>query len=119
MEYVARWFTAFLFTVAVEVPIATTFLRGKEPFPVWRRFVLALAAQCASHPAVWVVYPELPIPYWTMIVIAETWAFGSETVLYAALGRGVSWRRAAGVSLVANGLSYGIGLLLQTWGWLR
>jgi hypothetical protein len=102
MQLVLQWLAAFALTVAIEVPIASVLLRG----PRGRRVVLALVAQCASHPAVWFIFPELPVRYRVMLILAESWAVLSESAIYALLGDGVSWRRAFGVSLLANTASY-------------
>lgn len=111
--YTMRWLQAFLFTVAVEVPIVVLLLRSTGK-PMWRLVVLALVAQCASHPAVWFVFPTLGLRYWNMIVIAEAWAVLSETFIYFGLNEKTSVPRAFGVSLFANALSYGFGLASQT-----
>lgn len=109
MDLVLHWLVAFALTVAIEVPLATALLRG----PYRRRVTLAVVAQCASHPAVWFIFPELPLRYPIMLVVAESWAVLSEAAIYALLGDGVSPRRALGVSLLANAASYLASLLLR------
>jgi hypothetical protein len=111
LDFVLRWLVAFGVTVAVEVPIVTLLL-PRAGRPRGRRVALALVAQAASHPAVWFVFPELPLRYAALIALAESWAVLSEAAIYRALGDGVGWRRAFGVSLLANGASYLVSLLL-------
>ena len=116
-QYVLRWLSAFLFTATLEIPIVVALLRqtGK---PLARRFAMALTAQVASHPAVWFVFPALGMSYWKMIVVAECWAVLSETAIYFGLTEGLRLRRAFFVSLLANSVSYGLGLLSQrVWEW--
>jgi hypothetical protein len=111
--YVVAWFKAFLFTAALEVPFVVWAYRNVAPrVPAPRRSVVALFAQLASHPLVWFVIPTLTTSYRATLVVAESWAVLSETVLYAAiLGGGT--RRAFAVALLANMLSFGLGLLLR------
>jgi hypothetical protein len=109
MELVLRWLAAFALTLAIEVPLATLLLPG----PRRRRITLAVVAQCVSHPAVWFVFPELPLSYRMMLVVAESWAVLSEAAVYALLGDGVSPRRALGVSLLTNATSFLASLLLR------
>jgi hypothetical protein len=109
MELVRQWLIAFLLTVAIEAPIVTLLLRG----PLRRRIPLAVVAQLASHPAVWFVFFALPLRYTTALVLSESWAVLSEATIYALLGDNVSWRRALGVSLLANTASYLASFLLR------
>lgn len=110
--YTMRWLSAFLFTAAVEVPVVILLLRSTGK-PVWRLLILAIVAQCASHPAVWFIFPTLGLKYWNMILVAESWAVLSETVIYFGLNDKVKLSRALLVSLFANGMSYGFGLASQ------
>lgn len=102
MGFVLRWLTAFAFTLAVEVPLAAWLLRRGR---ARRRVALAVVAQCVSHPAVWFIFPELGLRYGLMVALAESWAVLSEAAVYAALGDGVTLRRALAVSLAANAAS--------------
>lgn len=115
MIYVAAWFKAFLITVAVELLVAWPLLRREEPSG-GRRAGLIVFAQLASHPAVWFIFPELRIQWASVILLAETWAVLSETAFYALAFRELSPRRAFGVAALANGASYGLGLLLRQLG---
>ena len=116
-SYVLRWLSAFLFTVALEVPIVAWLTRPTQK-NLGRRVALAVCAQCASHPAVWFIFPTLGLKYWNMIMLAECWAVLSETLIYFGLNEKLSLRRALLISLCANGLSYGLGFASQRfWGW--
>lgn len=112
MSYVTAWAKAFALTAAIEIPIAATlFHRSGEP--VWRRSALVFYANLASHPAVWFIFPALGMPFPRMVLAAEIWAFLSEAIFYWLVFRREDPRRAAGVSLLANGASFGLGLILR------
>ena len=106
------WFTAFVLTVIVEVPIATYFLRKSEPDTL-RRAVLIILANLATHPVVWYVITQLLL-VGTMgyVLVAETWAIGAEAVFYAVAVRGLPARRAIAISLAANAASFLTGRLV-------
>jgi hypothetical protein len=111
VTYVEAWARAFALTAAVEVAVAAPLLRASEPSR-WRLAGLVFFAQLASHPAVWFVFPELSDDYGRQVAMAEAWAVLSEAVFYV-LALRASWRRALGVSLVANAASVAVGLLLR------
>ena len=118
MDLVIAWAKAFLLTVLVEIPIASFALR-RDDRSVSRRAVLVFFASLATHPAVWFIFPRLPLTYPEMILAAETWAVVIEGVFYAFVFRGVEPWRAAGISLLANGSSFGFGLLVRAYtGWV-
>jgi hypothetical protein len=106
------WFTAFLLTVVVEVPIVTFLLRRFEPTRP-RLLILIVFANLASHLAVWFVFTQLllvgTVEY---LVGAEGWAVAAEALFYWAAFRGLSARRAIVVSLAANAASFLIGQLV-------
>jgi hypothetical protein len=138
MEYVIAWSRAFAFTAAIEIVIAALlFTRvlgvafGEEaraddnprPAAGWARVARLVAlifyANLASHPAVWFVFPNLGMSYSTMVLAAELWAVASEAIFYSLVFTNVRLDQAAGVSLVANGGSFGLGLLVRAWtGWV-
>lgn len=115
---VIAWAKAFFLTVLVEIPIASFVLRDLDRS--WaRRAVLALFASLATHPAVWFIFPRLDLTYPQMIAAAETWAVVIEAVFYGFTFRGLEPWRAVGVSLLANGASFGTGLLVRAYtGWV-
>ena len=118
MSLVTLWFRAFLVTVLVETPIAAALLKPAEP-RLYRRAVLVLFANMASHPAVWFIFPELGLSYAPTLVLAEAWAVLSEALLYRLVFEKTGAVEALGISALANGASFGIGLLVRAaTGWL-
>lgn len=114
MTYVGLWARAFALTLGSELLVATPVLPGSESR--WRRMAAVAAANVASHPAVWFVFPELLRPYLLMLLMAELWAFASEVLLYRLVFPTLTWRRAVIVSALANGVSLGAGLALRALG---
>ena len=118
MDLVIAWAKAFLLTVAVEIPVASVVLRQDER-SLARRAGLVFFASLATHPAVWFIFPRLDLTYLRMIAAAETWAVVVEAVFYGFAFRGVEPWRAFVASLLANGASFGVGLLLRALtGWV-
>jgi hypothetical protein len=117
MLYVVAWLRAFLLTVGVELLVAGLLLRRDEP-SLLRRGGLIVFAQVASHPAVWFIFPELRMGSEKTLVLSEGWAVLSEALFYGLAFRGLGGRRAFGVAALANGVSYGVGLLLHRSGLL-
>jgi hypothetical protein len=116
--YLLAWLKAFLFTSAVEIPIATALFRRAEA-RLGRRLGFAFFANLISHPAVWLIFPFLGLRYGTSILLAEAWAFGIEALFYMLAFEKSDRFHAAGVSALANGASYGLGLLVRAWtGWI-
>lgn len=109
--FVLAWARAFAVTLGVELAVATPLLPGGRA----QRLVLVALANLASHPAVWFVLPELGLGYPAWLITAELWAVAVEAVAYRAL-LPASTRRAAGVSLLANGASLAVGLALRAAG---
>ncbi len=101
MAYVWAWLCAFAFTQLVEIPIYTVGLRV--------RVVAAFGASAITHPLLWfVLFRLVPLPYVWLIVVGETFAVLVEAAYFGILFR----RRQAFLwSLVANGASFGTGLL--------
>jgi hypothetical protein len=112
---VTSWLAAFAFTVAIEVPLVVLATRG-TPWPAWRRAVIAAFAQLATHPLVWFVFPYIQsLAGRESLWLSEVFAWIAEAGLYAIAIPGVRPLRALGVSALANGISLGIGLVLQAW----
>jgi hypothetical protein len=111
MNYVEYWALAFLVTTVVEVPIVALCMSER---PRWRTMSSAVFANLASHPIVWFVIPSLGLSDASRRVISESWAIVIEFALYWTVSPMTTARRAAGTSLVANGASLAVGLLL--WG---
>lgn len=116
--YLLAWLRAFLFTAAVELPIAAILFRKAEP-RLARRLGLAFFANLASHPAVWLIFPGIGLSYSTTVALSEGWAFGIEAIFFALVFEKSDPFHAAGVSALANGASYGLGLLVRHFtGWV-
>jgi hypothetical protein len=111
------WLSAFLFTQAVEVPIYVVALRrwgdrarfGALPVAV----AVGFGASLLTHPIVWFEIPRMPFrSYGEMVAFAETFAVVAEGLYLYAVGAFV-FRRAMLVSLLANGASASLGLVLR------
>lgn len=111
MPYVALWARAFAVTVLVELGVATPLLAGAER-RLWRRMAIVAFAQLASHPAVWFIFPEIGLGH-AFLFVAESWAVAIEILFYRVTLPSLPWSRAFGVSLLANGASFAVGLALR------
>jgi hypothetical protein len=120
MLLIAQWFRAFVWTLGIELFVAGFCLRGS--LPLGRRIGLICIANVATHPAVWLIFPELGAglgwPSGASLAASEAWAFGFEAFVYGLfLGPG-RWRLALGTSVAANAASLGAGFLLRALGWV-
>lgn len=100
------WLLAIGLTLCVEVPVYAWLLRT----PWRRRLIAAFGTSVLTHPYVWFVLPTALMPfigYWGYVAVAELFAFAVEAAVCVVLGS--KWRRASLASLVANGLSFGMG----------
>jgi hypothetical protein len=77
-----------------------------------RRAIVIALVNLATHPLVWFLFPGLTMRYAYRIALSEAWAFLAEGVGYAVIWPHLTAKRAFLISLVANGLSFGVGLLL-------
>ncbi len=98
---ILRWLQAFVFTQIIEVPI---YRRGFR-CGFWEAF----GASALTHPLVyWFVASGVWRVAWSWrAAAAESFAWGVEALYFAVLGR----RRAGLWSLLANGASFGTGML--------
>jgi hypothetical protein len=108
------WLKAFALTLIIECSVVFFIFRQvlAPACPKWRQFSLMVFANLATHPAVWFIFPELPVGPWLSLGLSEGYAVGAEAFIYALVFPGVSWERATVASLAANAASFGIGLLL-------
>jgi hypothetical protein len=105
----ADWFSAFVLTLIVELPITVLLLRRVE-FDLRRAAVLVVFANLATHLAVWYVFTQLfLVGTSAYVLVAEGWAVIAETVVYVAAFRGLAWRWALATALIANGASFVVG----------
>ena len=106
---VEEWFPAFVLTVLVEGVIVVLAFRGfGTSLP--RLAVISVAANLATHPAVWFVFTQLLLvgtPEYTLA--AETWAVIVEAVIFWAVLPTVSVRRVVMVAVTANAASFVLG----------
>lgn len=101
MAYAWSWLCAFAFTQLVEIPIYSVGLRVSV--------AAAFGASAITHPVLWfVLFPRLPLPYIWLIIAGETFAVVVEALYFAVI---FHRRRAIAWSLVANGASFGLGML--------
>ena len=106
-----QW-AALLLTLAVEVPIVLFWVRRTEPetFDWPRVAAVAAAATLLTHPLVWYTNNALIAwPFVARAAVVETFAVVAEAVVYWRF-LAQPLRRAALLSLVANGISFSIGL---------
>jgi len=115
LTYVAFWARAFALTLAVEAPIAVWLLRDADRSRL-RRLGAVLAGNLATHPAVWFILPALGLSHLPITAVQETWAVVIELAVYRLVFPTLPWSRALGVSALANGASFAVGLLLRSRG---
>jgi hypothetical protein len=105
LAYFWQWLYAFAFTQAVEIPIYMRPLKG--------RYVVAFGASAITHPVLWFVCPLIPFfrdqngiycAEGLVVLVEAVWiyCFGVRPPLQALIWSGV-----------ANGMSYGLGLVSQ------
>lgn len=108
---------ALLFSVVVEAPTVAlvAWASGDRRAPRW--LVVGVLATCVTHPLVWHGVPALRpwmAPWWPRAILFELGAVLAEGGIFAWT---MAWPvgRALQLSLVANTLSFGLGL---AWFWL-
>jgi hypothetical protein len=112
MSSLSSWLIAFVFTVAIELPVVLAMTRDTRIG--WRRCcAIVLLGQLITHPMVWFVFPTIPgITGNTALTLSELYAWLGEAALYAVMGLSPTPLGALGIAGVANGLSLAAGLLL-------
>jgi hypothetical protein len=105
------WAQAFVATQLIEVPIYWRSMPGR---PAWQRLLVGLGASTITHPFVWLAILNLPGRYDVKLWAAEAGAWLVEAAWLRAFGV----RRALLWSLVANGVSLGIGTIAREFGLL-
>lgn len=106
-----RWAIAFLATQVIEMPVYWASMSGQ---PAWKRLLVGAGASTITHPFVWWAVLHLPGSYPARLWSAEAGAW----LIEAAWLRLFGVRRALWWSLVANGLSLGIGTLARELGFV-
>ena len=107
--WISDWLRAFALTTLVELAIVIPWMRQNEP-KVSRRLGAVLLVNLATHPLVWFLFPGLLISYPMSVALSEVWAVLGEAAAYALIWPALGPRRAALLSLAANGGSFLIGL---------
>ena len=107
-----RWWTAFLLTLAIEVPIFTWLTHKTVPF--WRSAVGGVLCSCLTHPLLWFVWREVVTDRFWYIASGELIVSALESVVFFAIARPIRFWQAVSISFLANAASYGFGLLIST-----
>ncbi|HVT09115.1 MAG TPA: hypothetical protein VHO67_16760 [Polyangia bacterium] len=110
--WVASWLRAFGLTVLVELAVAVPLLAAAER-SLGRRVGAVVAANLATHPLVWFLFPGLAFGHWTQFGLSEAWAVLAEIAVYRLVWPAMRPRRAVLVSIGANAASCLLGLLLM------
>ncbi len=100
------WLTAFVWTLAIELPIYARMieLRGR-----WSVVVLVVAINAITHPLLWFVFPRIE-PRWLFLLAGETSVIAIEALAIAVVIRRPG--RALAASLAANLASWAGGTML-------
>jgi len=119
LAWIGRWLLAFTMTQVTEMGIYAN-APGGPPRPLRERLSIAFGASAVTHPIVWfVIAPlcaRLGLGWWTGVTIAEVFAFAAEGLWL--MGFGHRALPAFGTSLVANALSFTLGLFCyEALGW--
>jgi hypothetical protein len=109
--WVTDWLRAFGLTLLIELALAVPLLAAVEP-RVLRRGAAVIAANLATHPLVWFMFPGLALGWPARLALSEAWALIAETMIYLTVWPALRLRRAFVVSLIANGASATAGLIL-------
>jgi hypothetical protein len=99
-----HWLIAFAATCAIELAVVRAMVRDARP-------TVILAAQAATHPALWILMAVLPLPSEIALAVLETAAMAAESAIYRRR-LGLPWPSAIAVSAVANAGSLAVGVLL-------
>lgn len=122
--WVLDWMRAFSVTLVIEEIVALVVLARFDRLPtgrvsttkqsvgIARRIAAVALVNLATHPLVWFLFPGLTMRYAFRVALSELWALSAEAVGYATIWPELRWKRAALISLLANGASFGLGLLL-------
>ncbi len=110
--YELEWLRFFAFTFTIEALVAFPLLKSVEA-SIPRRVGGILVANLTTHPLVFFFFARIFADDRTMLtLVAESWAVLAETGVYALVFTALDWRRAFGVSAVANAVSFLLGSML-------
>jgi hypothetical protein len=101
---------ALIMTLGLEAPLVWYGYRNvaKSALMMWAVF---LAANLATHGALWALFPSLPGSYPARLVYTEASVFVLEAIVFRLL-LGGGWPRALVISGLANAVSALLGILL-------
>jgi hypothetical protein len=108
--WAVNWLRAFALTLIMEVLVAVPLLAPAEP-RLARRTAVVAVANLSTHPLVWFLFPGLTLSSCARLAISEVWAVTAELAIYLLVWPVLRFRRAASVSLAANGASFLLGLV--------
>ncbi|MDP8225790.1 MAG: hypothetical protein P9L99_20690 [Candidatus Lernaella stagnicola] len=132
-EFTVRWFKAYLFTFAIEVPIFIFFARRYAK--AWQLAIAGAAGTAYTHPLLWFVWRDVVYswffhcggreiirsPYTAYLVSGELLVCVLETFTFwavpRAFGRRIPFSLAVAASFIANAASFGVGQLMNALGW--
>lgn len=102
---------ALLLTLLIETAVVIGLAVGARWRPLPRWIACAVCASLITHPFAWWAHGMLPLPLWPRALLIEAAVVLVEAALYRALVP-APLPRALAVALIANGASFGIGVLL-------
>jgi len=108
-----NWPLAFVLTVTLETLVVFLFFRKDTPLS--RILIAGVLANAVTHPFVWFLFPRLATTYGTYILMAEIFAFVIEIPIIFLIIRPKPWYMSIAASAAANGVSYGVGILLYAY----
>lgn len=107
--YEAAWVRYFTLTTLTELAVAVPLLSKQ---PLGRRVLAVLVANFATHHFVWFFLARLGMSRLGLTLVAEPWAVGFETLVYALAFPALPRSRALAASALANAASFVVGLLV-------
>jgi hypothetical protein len=108
---VSRWLVALLLTLIIETPIYA--LVGRRHATVSRCILGGVLGTLITHPLLWFVWQNTFDNYLLRTITGELAVCLVEGVVLWAVARPINFNTALAISLLANGASYGIGILLH------
>ena len=106
------WWRAFLLSLVVEGIVAGVTARALH-LKVLRVIGASTAGTCLTHPLLWFVWSRLIANYALYIASGEILVAAIEALVIWAIARPITAKQAIAVSLIANGASYGLGVLIH------
>ena len=106
-----QWHFAFLLTLILEAPVYI--LMTRKSVPVWHGALAGVLCSTVTHPFLWFIWIRVmaTIGYVPYVVSGELLVTAMETGILFLVCRTLKWHQAFLASVVANGFSFGIGLL--------